>query len=134
MDTNMIRLALHIFNWYAKEWEEYAEACEEYNRKGWTPAHCFHGTNLWTDYDPICGPCEDGYGWFDPTLYRQLAISEAKQAFRTMDERLDLYVKATTAGLPMDHSKTIPWVSEPLNCWGAFSNDAKKVVALNPPF
>ena len=134
MEKHIIRLALHIFNWYAKEWAKYERDCEDYAKDGYRPSRCFHGTYLWTDYDPMCGPCEDGYGWFDPMLYRQLAISEAKQAFKAMDERLDIYVKASKLGLPMDHSKTIPWVSEPLNQWGPFSNDAKKVVALEPPF
>lgn len=35
---------------------EVREAAEE----GFRPHYCIHGTNLWTDYDPICGPCEDG--------------------------------------------------------------------------
>jgi hypothetical protein len=135
MEQHM-KLALHIFKWYAREWAKYDEECAEYANKGFRPHRCFHGMNLWTDYDPICGPCEDGYSWFDPELYRKLALGQAKDAYKKFDERLDLYVKASTAGLPMDYSKTIPWVSEPLNYWGPFTVDAQAeaIIALNPPF
>lgn len=39
---------------------EYERECEEYARAGYRPRTCIHGTYLWTDYDPICGRCEDG--------------------------------------------------------------------------
>lgn len=29
--------------------------------RGYRFPHCPHGMSLWTDYDNICGPCEDGY-------------------------------------------------------------------------
>lgn len=39
---------------------EYAEACREAYDEGFAPHYCIHGTDLWTDYDNICGGCEDG--------------------------------------------------------------------------
>lgn len=42
----------------------YLREVEEAHEEGYRPPHCFHGTNLWTDYDNICGPCEDGL--YDP--------------------------------------------------------------------
>src|SRR4051812_25868549 len=29
--------------------------------KGYSFPYCEHGSSLWTDYDNICGGCEDGY-------------------------------------------------------------------------
>lgn len=42
----------------------YMDDVDSWQEDGYGPARCFHGTNLWTEYDPICGPCEDGQ--FDP--------------------------------------------------------------------
>lgn len=43
--------------------------------KGHTyPAACVHGASAWTDYDNICGPCENGYSLLE------IALGEAGQA------------------------------------------------------
>lgn len=52
-----------------KNSEEYLREVEEAHEEGFAPHYCFHGTNLWTDYDPICGYCEDGA--YDPRYYSQ---------------------------------------------------------------
>lgn len=39
---------------------EYEEAQRDAAKEGFRPHYCIHGTNLWTDYDNICGGCEDG--------------------------------------------------------------------------
>lgn len=134
MEKHITKLALHIFNWYAKEWAKYELDCADYAKDGYRPARCFHGTNLWTDYDPICGPCEDGYGWFDRNLFRELAISQAKQAFEEFNERLDFYQKASTLHAPLDQGKIIQWVGAPLQQWGEFHASNRVVVAYEPPF
>lgn len=36
----------------------YTAECEDDAANGYRPHYCYHGTNLWTDYDPICGWCE----------------------------------------------------------------------------
>jgi hypothetical protein len=40
--------------------ESYFEDCAADRANGHRPHYCFHGTSLWTDYDNICGGCEDG--------------------------------------------------------------------------
>lgn len=40
--------------------EEYLVECAEWRAQGYRPHHCIHGTDLWVDYDNICGFCEDG--------------------------------------------------------------------------
>lgn len=51
-----------------KNSEEYLREVEEAHEEGFRPPYCFHGTNLWTDYDPICGYCEDGA--YDPRYHK----------------------------------------------------------------
>lgn len=48
-----------VANWEA-QCEEYAAECAQNRRDGYAPSACFHGRNLWVDYDVICGHCEDG--------------------------------------------------------------------------
>jgi len=38
---------------------EYARECQDYRDQGHRPHYCIHGTDLWVDYDNICGGCED---------------------------------------------------------------------------
>jgi hypothetical protein len=129
----VLKLAAKIFGFYGKQWEAYERDCADYAKDGYRPAYCFHGTNLWVDYDAMCGACEDGYGWFDPMLYRQLAISEAKRAYEDFEERLSIYTKASAKHAPMDYGKLISWVSEPLTKWDAkLPKDSQ--ILNDPPF
>lgn len=130
--TFILKLAVKIFESYRKQWAAYDAECAEYAEQGYRPYACFHGTQLWSDYDVICGACENGYGWFDPMLYRQMAISEAKQAYNEFDERLSIYTKASVKRAPMDYGKMITWVSEPLTKWDATTPDS--AATQDPPF
>lgn len=77
--------------------------------------YCVHGTNLWTDYDPMCGPCEDGYGYWDYLTFAGLALAEAKADYVRFEERLSLYVKLSNMGAPADALFSLTeWVSEPV--------------------
>lgn len=42
----------------------YMQETQEYADQGFRPHYCFHGTDLWTDYDNICHYCE--IGAYDP--------------------------------------------------------------------
>lgn len=127
----ILKLAVKVFESYRKQWAEYDAECAEYAKQGYRPYSCFHGTNLWVDYDVMCGACEDGYGWFDPMLYRQLALSEAKRAYESFDQRLEVYSKASSLGAPVDHGQMIKWVGAPLAKWNAPQPDMK---LQDPPF
>lgn len=70
-----------------KETEGYLLSVEQDRKDGYRPSHCFHGTNLWTDYDPICGYCEDGaydprYHKVDGPEFNELVESEAHRIAR----------------------------------------------------
>lgn len=71
----------------AARWASYERDCDQDRKEGHRPHHCFHGMNLWTDYDNICGACEDGYGdsWESmvPLLYSD-AIDKAKAFYKDM--------------------------------------------------
>lgn len=68
-------LAAHIKKELDKRVKEYEEACESWAEQGYRPEYCFHGTYLWTDYDPICGRCEDSDDWRN-TEAKSIALAE----------------------------------------------------------
>jgi hypothetical protein len=79
-------LALKIIEQYIDQWELYLADCEADRRRGHRVHFCEHGVNLQTDYDPICGSCEEGYSIGDPFYRRQLALSEAKSRIARADK------------------------------------------------
>lgn len=69
----------------AEEWEELAA---DDKRHGYRPRRCWHGTSQWSDYDVICGPCEDfGYYPTPDVLYR-LALDKAHHKVNIRDEAM----------------------------------------------
>jgi hypothetical protein len=60
-----------------------------YGGKGWAyPEACVHGSSAWTDYDNICGPCEDGYSVY------QLAVWEAQGRVSEYNKRFEWLLSA----------------------------------------
>lgn len=78
LDTRTLKLAHAIERKLWANYLEYLEACEEDHKRGYRAHYCEHGTNNWTDYDNICGPCEDGLFMSDPITRRRYAIDTAK--------------------------------------------------------
>lgn len=61
-------LAQTLYPYYVKARKRIADRDEAYElearaawKEGLRPHYCKHGTNLWVDYDPICGGCESEY-------------------------------------------------------------------------
>lgn len=54
--TRAEEIATRLFEQQRQYEVDQREAAED----GFRPHYCIHGTNLWTDYDNICGGCEDG--------------------------------------------------------------------------
>lgn len=81
-----------------------------YGGKGYSfPAACVHGSSAWTDYDNICGPCEDGY-----SIY-QLAIWSAQGKVSEYNKRVDWLLSAPDALRHTDmYRELIDWVASPL--------------------
>lgn len=61
MPKQVARLALAIYRQLTADYQAYADMCEEDHAAGLAARSCEHGTSRWTDYDNICGPCEDGW-------------------------------------------------------------------------
>jgi hypothetical protein len=64
------------------------ERLYNYGGKGYGYPYCPHGSSLWTDYDNICGGCEDG-----STVY-QLAIWSAQEKVAEYNRRVDWLLDA----------------------------------------
>lgn len=80
-----------------------------YGGKGYSYPYCPHGSSNWTDYDNICGPCEDGYSVY------QLALWSAQEKVAKYNERVDWVVSAPK-GLDNDiRRKLIEWAVEPVS-------------------
>lgn len=60
MTTTTTNRAEEIATNLFEQQREYEEAQRDAAKEGFRPHYCIHGTNLWTDYDNICGGCEDG--------------------------------------------------------------------------
>lgn len=89
---------------YAGYLARHEEDCAQDRAEGHRPHYCIHGTNQWTDYDNICGGCEDSLtvwdmaenaAWARHTRYLHVldqmsALSRDEQHHRT--ERTPQYV------------------------------------------
>jgi hypothetical protein len=89
-DKATLKLAAKILKRIRGQWDAYEQECAEYLKEGFRPHYCFHGTNLWTDYDNICGWCEEyGNHWSYEMAMRQ-ALDEARAAQEAKQKRVDL--------------------------------------------
>ena len=57
-------LAEEVWDWVGYV-ARYEEDCAYDREQGHRPHYCIHGTNQWTDYDNICGGCEDSLTVWD---------------------------------------------------------------------
>ena len=82
-----------------------------YGGRGYSYPYCRHGSSQWTDYDNICGPCEDGY-----SLY-QLALWEAQSRAARTEKRITWLLSAPPE-FRRDHDETfgelLDWAMEPV--------------------
>jgi hypothetical protein len=79
LPAGVARLALAVYREMTASYAAYEEACEQDHRNGHRASHCEHGTYQWTDYDNICGPCEDGYSLRDKLTRWQMAKERAAE-------------------------------------------------------
>jgi hypothetical protein len=133
----VLELALIIFKRYAMAWAMYDAECAEYAKDGFRPSHCFHGTNMWTDYDPMCGPCEDGYSWFNRNAYRALALAEAHRAHDKQAKRIQMLIELRSEGAPISITELGKWATEPVQTYYPKAEQREGYAALSkcePPF
>lgn len=72
-------LAMALEKRFAAGNSDYLAACEADYANGFRASHCEHGTSQWTDYDNICGGCEEGITMGDGIQRRRRALNEARE-------------------------------------------------------
>ena len=82
------KIALHILKGWRERFEDHAEAGREYAKQGYRNHYCVHGMNQWTDYDNICGMCEDGYGYWDYLEFMKLSKAEAGRIYNRYEKEM----------------------------------------------
>lgn len=68
--------------------------------RGHTFPHCIHGSSRWTDYDNICGGCEDS------ATKLQSAQEIAREGFLRFNDRFE-WLQSAPGDLPHDIRRTI---------------------------
>lgn len=108
-----LKLALELLKARRAEFAQHDELTEECYRKGYSVSHCIHGTSLWTDYDPMCGPCEDGYGYWDYQLHAEDVLGLVRSARRECVKRQRMVADLMVMGAPVT-GEMVTWASAPI--------------------
>lgn len=89
-------------------WDRMAQECAEH-QPPMRPYSCIHGTPWHVDYDPICGPCEEGL-----SIYAEALIA-AWADFHVWDKRVKILSAAAAAGAPKEALDVLgPWANAAL--------------------
>jgi len=103
LNSTQKKFALAAIKEVRAEHAAYLSDMDDLRKEGYGPSHCFHGTDRWTDYDNICGYCEEGL-----TL-QEMALGRAKHRYSEVERKLHAYVAASNE---FGHELTKPLVSE----------------------
>jgi hypothetical protein len=99
VDRATLKLAAKLSARAEQRYASYLSECDADRKDGYRSHYCEHGVNLWIDYDPICGYCEDGQSAADGVLRRREAISEAKERVAKSRKIVQLIIDAERLGL-----------------------------------
>lgn len=103
------QLAAKLAAEYYQEYLEYLAACKLYIQEGFTPHYCEHGVNMWTDYDPICGSCEQGLTMGDGVMRRSLALKRARDCYARAEVLIDVQEVLHEAGILIPEQNEAIW-------------------------
>lgn len=90
LNSTQKKFALAAIKEVRAEYATYLSDMEDLRKEGYGRSHCFHGTDLWVEWDPICGYCEDG------TTLQQLALGRAKHRYEEVERKVKAYFDAAT--------------------------------------
>lgn len=112
-------LALKKLNATRRMYQGYDEDVRQWyrsgeGREGYRYPYCIHGTSLTTDYDNICGGCEDGYTYFDYERDAAEAIGYAKNCFDEYYRRMTIHLQLVQARYP-DPFPVWVWAKESIS-------------------
>lgn len=84
--------------------EEYEEDCRYDATNGHRSHYCVHGVNQWTDYDNICGQCEEGLTTLKDymPLLRHEALTEARRFWAEADQLVKINADLDRMGIDFD--------------------------------
>ncbi|QIN94779.1 hypothetical protein PP460_gp023 [Streptomyces phage Muntaha] len=95
--------------WITKTYPDGRTRSVNMGGKGYSFPYCEHGSSRWTDYDNICGPCEDGYSVY------QLAVWNAESKVAEYRKRAE-WVAGAPSSLDRDkRSELIHWAISALD-------------------
>lgn len=88
----------------------------EHGGKGYTYPYCFHGSSRWTDYDNICGGCEDSFNGYVPARFYRWALDKAHQDYNEHKRRCEWFCSAPTDLYRNQdlYRSIISWCMEPM--------------------
>lgn len=98
----VLSLAAKIAARLYSDYLDHLDACEQDRRDGYRPHYCEHGVNMWTDYDAICGYCEDGISMRDGLTRREYALDQAKRRDAKCREIVRAAQTLTDLGVEVD--------------------------------
>lgn len=111
---HVLETAKIILDRYRASWAEYSEECEQAYREGFRPHYCFHGVNMWVDYDCACGMCEEYGNSWDYEVYACMAIDEAKRSWAEHEKRLQMLIELMKMNAPIQTAELGKWATEPI--------------------
>ena len=118
----MARLRFFAEYEYAKgEWYRHGDGRPvSEGGRGYSFPCCIHGMSSWTDYDNICGGCEQGDNYWDFDREAADAAREVDWVTAQVERRAELAIplimQSGPDALPREVSQGLSkWVSEPLH-------------------
>jgi hypothetical protein len=103
--TPVLKLAVKILDKKRKMYERHDEDVARWYRSAdgkYKYPTCIHGTSTWTDYDNICGDCENGYTYFDYARDARESLDEANVRWTTYWALFDTTAMLRRHHAPMD--------------------------------
>lgn len=112
------RVALDLARkFYAEAKQDRADDVAVDAANGHRPNYCIHGTNQWTDYDNICGGCEEGVTLLNMSVMR--AESYVLEARRRMDLAVSLMGLQSSdlaaMGIVLNSERVVDWAMRPMH-------------------
>lgn len=99
MNRTTLKLAAKIDAQLVRGYEDYLEQCAYDRSQGHRPHYCEHGTSNWTEYDNICGWCEESISMGNPLDRMQEALSQAKARWAKVTKVMDAWMTMRDLGL-----------------------------------
>lgn len=113
LNATVAKIALTELARVRAMYEAHEAHAEECHRQGFRAHYCAHGVNMWTDYDAMCGECENGRQRFHYMEEAEAALGYAKAQQAKMEVRLNAVVALAAMGAPVS-AELSAWVAEPI--------------------